>query len=170
MNDTFYHCFADQFLLFKGTRGCCCWLSLFFMAKRIEIGIGSIAVLNTSGPIIALGLYELGFMILLIEVDFIGSRQLFVLFWRSLSPWFRSCLLWLRSLIWSWDTSALSSLLLSQRPECYSKSLSIIFLWQTVQGLVRAPQLSMCFSISQAGQLFSQNLQSWGLLGQLSTC
>lgn len=43
------------------------------MAKRTEIGMGSMAVLMTSGPMILLGLKELGLMILWSEVGLFDS-------------------------------------------------------------------------------------------------
>ena len=80
----FYADYHPQFLLFRGILGC--WDSLFFIARRTEIGIGSIVDFITSGPMMLLGLYDPGFSILFIEVDLIGSRQLLMLFCLSLSP------------------------------------------------------------------------------------
>ena len=133
-----------QFLLLRGTRG---WsLSRFFIASRTEIGMGSIAAFMISGPIILLGLNEAGLIILWTDVGLVDSRWLLVLFCLYLPSPPLETLLWALSLIWSCDTSALSYLLLSHLPECSSKSFSIIFLWQTVHGLVLAPQDCTCRS------------------------
>lgn len=59
---------------------------------------------------ILLGLKLFGFTILFIEFDFIGYLMLFVLFCLYLSPFALSFRRLPRSLIWSWDTSALSYL------------------------------------------------------------
>jgi len=133
---------------------------------RTDMGTGSITALIISGPIILLGLNTLGLIILLFELDLQGSRILLVLFWRDRYSFARSFLLWPRGW-WSCDTSALDSLL-SHRPEWSSQSFSIIFLWQIVQGLVRAPQDSICLAISAWPQLFSQYLHKTGFLGQTS--
>jgi hypothetical protein len=69
------------------------------MARRMEIGTGSIAGLIPSGPMMLLGLNAFGLMILLIEFDLIGSRILLVLFCLSLSPTPLSIRLFPRSLI-----------------------------------------------------------------------
>jgi len=50
------------------------------MAILTEMGTGSIGGLIISGPMILLGLKELGLIILLMEFDFIGSLMLFELF------------------------------------------------------------------------------------------
>ena len=138
-------------MLFRG--GLCCG-SRFFMASLTEIGTGSMGGLIASGPMMLLGLKALGLMILLMEFDLIGSRMLFVLFWRYLSPAPLSILLFPRSLIWSCETSALSSLLLSHLLLCSSKSFSMMFLWQIRQGFVRAPQASACLGYSTCAQVF----------------
>lgn len=157
-----------QFLLLRGALG---WsLSLFFMARRTEMGIGSMAALIISGPIILLGLNEVGLMILLTDVGLFESLILLVLFCLYLSPPPLETLLCTLSLIWSWDTSALSYLLLSHLPAWSSKSLSMIFLWHTVQGLVLAPQDCTCLSYSIKGQVFSQYLQCIGFRSHLSWC
>ena len=90
-----------QFFAFKGPLAS---FSLFFIAKRIEIGIGSIIGLIISGPIMLLGLKLFGLIILLIEVDLIGYLILFVLFCLYLSPLALSFLRLPLSLIWSCDT------------------------------------------------------------------
>lgn len=74
---TFSKRYAYQFLFLRGGRGC----YLFFMANLTEIGIGSMAGLISSGPMMLLGLKLAGLMILLIELD-LGtcSLMLFVLF------------------------------------------------------------------------------------------
>ena len=118
------------------------------------MGTGSMAGFIPYGPIMLLGLKALGFMILLIEFDFIGSRMLFVLFCLYLYPFPLSFLLFPRSLIWSCDTSARSSLLLSHLLECSSKSFKVTFFWQIKQGFVLAPQDSTCFGYSMSGQVF----------------
>ena len=77
-------CTKYQFLLFRGIRGCCTYL--LFIAIFTDIGIGSIIGFIIYGPIMLLGLKEFGFIILFIDVDFIGYRQLLVLFCLYLSP------------------------------------------------------------------------------------
>ena len=67
----------NQFLFFKGIRGC----YLFFIAILTDIGTGSTTAFIVYGPMILLGLNEFGLIILFIEFDFIGCYLiLFVLF------------------------------------------------------------------------------------------
>lgn len=86
----------DQFILLRGTLGC---EALFFIAIRIEMGVGSIAALITSGPMMLLGFRLVARIILFVEMGFIGSRWLFVLFCLYRYPCPRSCRLWARSRI-----------------------------------------------------------------------